>query len=93
MSIVNGFTYHSFKTVTLDELFRTHGLRQLVIIDEDEGKPVGVLTRYVLLKAFEREEETSSSSSIIQGSTHNNSEGMGMGFEQEGPNLEDSVIA
>jgi len=45
------------------------------------------------LKAFEREEETSSSSSIIQGSTHNNSEGMGMGFEQEGPNLEDSVIA
>ena len=69
--------------VTLDELFRTHGLRQLVIIDEDEGKPVGVLTRYVLLKAFEREEETSSSNT--QGSTD--------GFEQEGPNLEDSVIA
>jgi len=42
------------------ELFRTHGLRQLIIVDKDEGKPVGVMTRYVILKALEREEEKSS---------------------------------
>jgi len=72
------------------ELFRTHGLRQLIIVDEDEGKPVGVMTRYVILKALEREEEKAEAAA--QGGTSHTSSNE-MGFEQDETPIGDSVIS
>ena len=65
-------------------------MRQLIVVDEDEGKPVGVMTRYVILKALEREEEKAAASAQGTSQTNNSNE---MGFEQEAPGIGDSVIS
>ena len=65
-------------------------MRQLIVVDEDEGKPVGVMTRYVILKELEREEEKAAAA---QGTPRTNSnEEMGFEQEQETP-IGDSVIS
>ena len=59
------FAYTNF---TPDELFRTLGLRQLIIIDENEVKPIGVMTRYTILKNLEIEEGASTTQEAVNGS-------------------------
>lgn len=48
----------------LDELFRTHGLRQLIIIDDNVLKPVGVITRHILVEVVEGEKEVAAARDI-----------------------------